>query len=84
MRTFIQSITEDQQVGAVMINGDIEYESCPVELYYDDELQCELRGEGECATDNLDWQSGDFGAPSFCTNHYFPLEQIGYEFYSTK
>lgn len=41
---------------------------------------CELHSEGDCSEDGVLWSVMDFGSPSFCTSHYFPQEQLGYEF----
>jgi hypothetical protein len=77
---FVQDITKDYGIGIVMINEPISETGIGFSMYYGTP-SCELQGEGECADDGIVWMAQDMGSPDFCTNHYFPQEQTGYEFY---
>jgi hypothetical protein len=76
---FVTDITEDEGIGTAMIGESLEDTGLHIWLFYGD-TQCELAGQGQCADDGLVWSADDFGSPRFCTNHFFPQEQLGYEF----
>jgi hypothetical protein len=52
--------------------------------FYGTPEACEFYAEGGCSDDNNLWSVHDMGSPYFCTNHYFPQEQLGYEFIAEK
>lgn len=61
-------------------NGGGEYDPIPFHYCYGNSDACDMQEEGNCSNDGILWQADDMGAPYFCTNHYFPQEQLGYEF----
>lgn len=80
---FVQDITADQGVGIVMIGESVEDTGLGFSLYYGSS-SCEMSDLGDCSADGLVWRANDFGSPDFCTHHYFPQEQLGYEFVEMK
>lgn len=59
----------------------LEEVSLQINQYYGDREFCELQdADTECSHDGILWGADDFGSPYFCTEHFFPQEQLGYEF----
>lgn len=52
--------------------------------YTDGPNPCEYQDEGNCTEDGIVWMADDMNAPCFCHQHYFPQEQLGYEFIELK
>lgn len=69
-----------QGVGIVMIGESYEDAGLEVLQHYGDNRLCDMHTEGGCADDGILWSGNDMGSPYFCTNHFFPQEQLGYEF----
>lgn len=62
-----------------LTNGGIDRENAAYfSQYYGPNSVCEL-GDDTCSEDGILWGIDDRGAPLFCTYHYFPQEQLGYE-----
>lgn len=79
---FVQTFDE---IGTVVVGDDVEDSGCEVALYYSEagESSCEV-ADGTCSDDGLAWGAHEMGSPTFCTKHYFPQEQLGYEFYEVE
>jgi hypothetical protein len=76
---FVQTIEGVLTIPTVENGGDdLEYAS-RFNYYYGDSRLCDFHDD-ECSHDDILWSIGDMGSPYFCTAHYFPQEQLGYEF----
>lgn len=79
---FVTNITKDFGVAVipqVENGGDDEDQALGFHMEYGDKSLCDFEDD-ECNDDGILWQADDMGAPYFCTTHYFPQEQLGYEF----
>lgn len=75
----VADITEDQQVGVAVIGDSVKDTGIGFSLFYG-YASCELADYGNCSEDGLIWRCNDMGSPDICTEHFFPIEQTGYEF----
>lgn len=70
---------EGVMTAPALANGGVDRENAMhFNQYYGASFVCEL-GDENCSEDGVLWGVGDFGSPLFCTTHYFPQEQLGYE-----
>lgn len=84
---YITNITKDFGIGIIPLienGGETREDALGFHMEYGERDYCDFfdtEHEGRaCSDDGILWQADDMGAPYFCTNHYFPQEQLGYEF----
>lgn len=77
---FVQDITEDYGFGTAVQDETVEDTGLGIYMKYGSNDYCELKDHGNCSDDGILWQADDMGSPYICTNHFFPQEQLGYEF----
>jgi hypothetical protein len=81
--TRLQLVQVLPDLRVMIIDGDPEWECWDVAQWHNPgAFFCECRDRGACDKSEVLWGTSDPYEPKFCTNHFFPAEQTGCEFYT--